>query len=120
MHQLWNDQFDDAQNYRMFGKCANPAGHGHNYILEVRVTRAIASEDDSWLGEYQKVVKDNFVDVVDHKNLNIEVKGLENINPTVENLALFAWETLADKFNRCKLDSITMWENDRTYCTYSG
>ena len=119
MHQLWNNKFDDTQNYEMFGKCANPAGHGHNYILEVKVTRPINLEDEHWIIEYQNVVKEIFVDIVDHKNLNMDVAGFENLNPTVENLARFAWESLADKFNRCKLCSITIWENDRTYCTYS-
>ena len=119
MHQLWNDQFDDAKNYEMFGKCANPAGHGHNYILEVKV-RPAESGDDNWIQEYQKVIKGEFLDSVDHKNLNVEVQGLENRNPTVENLARFAWETLVEKFRHCKLSSITIWENDRTYCTFTG
>ena len=120
MHQLWNDQFDDAKNYEMFGKCGNPAGHGHNYILEVKVSRPVESGDDNWTQEYQKVIKQYFLDNVDHKNLNREVSGLENCNPTVENLARFAWEILSESFDNCKLHSVTIWENDRTYCTCTG
>ena len=120
MHQLWNDKFDEAQNFEMFGKCANPAGHGHNYILEAKVARPTEGLGQNWIGEYQRVVKEFFLDKVDHKNLNIEVDGLKNQNPTVENLTSFAWETLAEKFNYCKLYSVTIWENDRTYCTFSG
>lgn len=118
MHRLWNDTFDDAANFEAFGKCANPAGHGHNYILEVLVQSSVKDISPGWLSDYQRVVKENFVDLVDHKNLNMDVPELEKINPTVENLARFAWEKLADKFNQCTLCSIKIWENDRTYCVY--
>lgn len=120
MHQLWNDKFDNVENDRMFGKCANPSGHGHNYILEVKVTHPEGVADSNWILNYQKTVKELFVDIVDHKNLNIDVSGFEPQNPTVENLARFAWEKLAEKFNGCKLCSIIIWENDRTYCEYSA
>lgn len=120
MHRLWNDKFNDAQNDVAFGKCANPAGHGHNYILEVKVIRSADDNGFNWAHEFQKVVKKSFIDIVDHKNLNIDVPGFEACIPTVENLARFAWEKLADSFHGCKLHSITVWENDRTYCVYSG
>lgn len=120
MHRLWNDAFDDVANYEMFGKCANPAGHGHNYIIEVRVESRIEDISEGWIGEYQRVVKEFFVDIVDHKNLNLDVSGFETRNPTVENLSQFAWEKLAGKFSGCRLYKVILWENDRTYCSYCG
>lgn len=120
MHQLWNDKFDKTQNDFVFGKCANLAGHGHNYILEVKVARPIDESDSNWVEELQETVKTRFLDIVDHKNLNVDVPGLETLIPTVENLSRFAWEKLADSVNKCKLCSVTIWENDRTYCSYSG
>jgi 6-pyruvoyltetrahydropterin/6-carboxytetrahydropterin synthase len=119
MHRLWNDKFDEKTNYEKFGKCANQAGHGHNYILEVQVQGGIEEVSNGWLHDYQKVVKEDLLDLMDHKNLNTDVPGLDKLNPTVENLARFAWEKLAEKFNHCKLFRIKIWENDRTYCVYS-
>ena len=120
MHQLWNECFDKKKNFELFGKCANPAGHGHNYILEVSVSRSVASNDDGGICEFENVVEENFLKLVDHKNLNVDVEGFESLNPTVENLAYFAWKKLAGKFKESKLVEITVWENDRTYCSYSG
>ena len=119
MHRLWNERFDEVQNAELFGKCANPAGHGHNYVLEVSVCRPTGSEEDGWICEFEKVVEEQFLGLVDHKNLNVDVPGFETLNPTVENLAYFAWEKLEGKFKNCKLVKITVWENDRTYCSYT-
>ncbi|MHC4926210.1 MAG: 6-pyruvoyl trahydropterin synthase family protein [Planctomycetota bacterium] len=120
MHQLWNEAFDEATNYEKFGKCANPAGHGHNYVLEVQVQSTIEQVQAGWLSDYQQVVEENFLNLVDHKNLNVDVSGFETLVPTVENLAFFAWEKLEDRFKDGKLVKVTVWENDRTYCSYTG
>ena len=120
MHRLWNDAFDEATNYEKFGKCANPAGHGHNYVLEVQVQSTIEDVQAGWLSDYQQVIENEFLELVDHKNLNIDVPEFETLNPTVENLSLFAWEKLEGKFKNSKLGKVTVWENDRTYCSYSG
>jgi 6-pyruvoyltetrahydropterin/6-carboxytetrahydropterin synthase len=129
MHKLWNTSFSPEKNVEAFGKCANPAGHGHNYILEVAVAIPIKpsselqvsvnKEDIFSIVDFQKTVKTNFLDLVDHKNLNVDVKGFETLNPTVENLAFFAWKRLSGRFDSVNLCRITVWENDRTYCSYS-
>ncbi|MHC5083505.1 MAG: 6-pyruvoyl trahydropterin synthase family protein [Planctomycetota bacterium] len=62
---------------------------------------------------------DEFLEWVDHKNLNVDVEAFKELNPTVENLSIFAWEKLEGKFKNCKLSNVTVWENDRTYCSYS-
>lgn len=118
MHKLWNDKLSDKENFALFGKCANPNGHGHNYILEVTVKSS--AQNDIKIGEFEKVVDKNFINLVDHKNLNADVTEFGGQNPTIENLAVFAWEKLADKFDNAKLHSVTVWESDRTFCTYYG
>ncbi len=120
MHQLWNERFDEKKNFELFGKCANPAGHGHNYILEVSVSRPVDSTGDGGVCDLENVVEENFLKLVDHKNLNVDVEGFESLNPTVENLAFFAWKKLEGKFEASKLVKITIWENDRTFCSYCG
>ena len=119
MHQLWNDKFDDEKNSELFGKCANLAGHGHNYILEVSVEKTTESKDDRWNSEFEKDVKEHFLDLVDHKNLNVDVAEFESLNPTVENLSFLAWQKLEKKLKNAKLHKVVVWENDRTYCSYA-
>ena len=117
-HKLWNDAFSPERNKEAFGKCANPAGHGHNYIVEVTA----ASKGDSGfdVGQFQQVVSDEFISLVDHKNLNVDVDAFSKTIPTVENITTFAWDCLAGKFPGVELVSITIWESDRMYCTYRG
>jgi 6-pyruvoyltetrahydropterin/6-carboxytetrahydropterin synthase len=118
MHKLWNDKFSEQKNFEVFGKCANPAGHGHNYVIEVTIKTA--TDNDIRIGEFEKVVDGEFVKLVDHKNLNADVSALADVNPTIENLAEFAWERLNGKFGAARLHSVSIWESDRTCCTYYG
>jgi len=117
MHTLWNDKFSKEKNFELFGKCANPAGHGHNYVVEVTVQRA-GGDDDFRISDFENIVDDEFISLVDHKNLNADVAEFEEKNPTVENIAAFAWKRLAGKLGAGKLSKVTVWETDRTYCTY--
>jgi len=117
-HKLWNERFDEKANFGMFGKCANPAGHGHNYILEVTVEKDRAS-DPLWIAEFGRTVDEKFVSLVDHKNLNTDVADFTGIS-SVENLASFAWQRLSGQFSNCRLHTVTVWETDKTYCSYQG
>ncbi|HOW73737.1 MAG TPA: 6-carboxytetrahydropterin synthase [Phycisphaerae bacterium] len=118
-HKLWNDGFSEAQNLRVFGKCANPTGHGHNYLVEVTV-RTPAAGPDLEVGRFEQVVDEHLMQVVDHKNLNVDVPAFRTRIPTVENIAVFAWECLVGRFDPAQLHCITVWESDRTYCSYYG
>jgi len=119
MHKLWNDDFSEQQNLEVFGKCANPNGHGHNYIVEVTIQMP-ASRNDLRIGDFEKIVDNELIQLVDHKNLNADVEQLSPKNPTVENIVSFAWNQLAGKFGKAKLHRVTVWENDKTYCSYEG
>lgn len=119
MHRLWNDEFSDERNFALFGKCANPTGHGHNYVIEVTV-KTPPKGNDFCIGDFEKIVDDEFIKHVDHKNLNVDVSGLSGVNPTVENIASFAWDSLIGKFSRAQLHCVTVWETDKTSCSYFG
>jgi 6-pyruvoyltetrahydropterin/6-carboxytetrahydropterin synthase len=119
MHKLWNDDFDEQQNFELFGKCANPTGHGHNYIVEITIKKPIGDNSFS-IADFEKIVDEELIKVVDHKNLNVDVPEFNKLNPTVENIAAFVWKRLAGKFNPATLHCVTVWETDRTYCTYYG
>ncbi len=118
-HKLWNDAFSDEQNFEVFGKCANAAGHGHNYIVEVTVATP-AGGPALKIGRFEQIVDSRLMQLVDHKNLNLDVPDFQNRIATVENLAIFAWERLSGRFDPGRLHAVTVWESDRTYCSYYG
>lgn len=116
-HTLWNKKFSKSANEKVFGKCANPTGHGHNYIVEVTVKKTAKGESLK-AGDFEKTIEKQFIRIVDHKNLNTDVKHFKKVNPTVENIAEFAFRSLAGKLKPMELDSVTVWENDRTFCCF--
>jgi len=119
MHKLWNDEFSPERNFEVFGKCANPTGHGHNYVLEVTVS--LPEDRDTFaIAEFQRLVDERFIKLVDHKNLNADIPEFTRNNPTVENLTTFAWKKLAHAFTNATIHCLTLWETDRTYCQYYG
>jgi 6-pyruvoyltetrahydropterin/6-carboxytetrahydropterin synthase len=119
MHKLWNDDFSEQQNLKVFGKCANPTGHGHNYVVEVTIQMP-AYRNDFRIGDFEKIVDDEFIKLVDHKNLNADVDQFGKKNPTVENIVSLAWDRLIGKFGKAKLQRLSVWETDKTYCSYEG
>ena len=89
-HRLYNPDWDDATNFRIFGKCSNPHYHGHNYELEVKVTGE--PQADTGFVMDMKVLSDLIqqyvVERFDHKNLNLDTVEFKNLNPTAENIAV--------------------------------
>lgn len=118
-HKLWNEQFSEKHNRQVFGKCANPSGHGHNYIVEVTV-KTPAGSNSFCVGDFERIVDDELIKLVDHKNLNVEISEFSKTNPTVENISVFAWNKLEGKFGEAALHCVTVWETDRTCCSYYG
>lgn len=118
MHKLWNTRFTEEENYRAFGKCAHPSGHGHNYWVEVTVALDHADEFDS-LG-FEKLVDDHLIELLDHKNLNEDIPYFSDHIPTIENIAEFSWEQLIGHLGQDRLHCVTVWESDRASCAYYG
>lgn len=117
-HKLWNEHFSEKQNIEVFGRCANPKGHGHNYVVEVTV-RHPAGQDLRTSG-FEKEVFKELILPLDHKNLNEDVPEFQHKQPTVENIAVFAWNKLVGRFNGATLHCVTVWETDKTYSSYYG
>lgn len=121
-HRLHNTELSDEENQRIFGKCNNPNGHGHNYILEV----VVAGEIDPKTGYVvdlkllKTVIIENIVKKVDHKHLNYDVDFLKGINPTTENVAIGIWNQLVDKIPGGKLYSIKLHETENNFIEYRG
>jgi 6-pyruvoyltetrahydropterin/6-carboxytetrahydropterin synthase len=117
-HKLWNEQFSENKNIKAFGRCANPAGHGHNYIVEVTIKWPVGQAIRT--GDFEKVVYEKLIKQVDHKNLNEDIAEFGKITPTVENIAVFAWKKLVGGFDKAVLHCVTVWETDKTYSSYYG
>ena len=96
-HRLYLPHWDDARNKAVFGLCSNPAGHGHNYTLEVSVSGPLDPETGMVMNlrELKEVVTAQVIADVDHKNLNTDVPWLRGFVPTTEVFAEKIWERLA-------------------------
>jgi len=121
-HRLYNADWTDARNATVFGKCANPNYHGHNYELIVAVKGEI--HPDTGFVMDMKVLK-HLIEIeieekLDHKNLNEEVSEFKTLNPTAENIAVVIWEILRSKIDQKLELTITLYETPRNFVTYSG
>jgi len=115
-HRLHNREQSDDWNRRVFGKCNNPHGHGHNYVIEAAVTGEINDMKD-----LKAVLNRAVVDEVDHRHLNIEVDWLSDIIPTAENLARAFYKRVEPELPEgIELASITVHETDRNSATFSN
>ncbi len=122
-HRLHNPQQSDEWNREVFGKCNNPHGHGHNYVIEASVRGAI-NPDSGYLidmKDLKAVLNTTVVADVDHRHLNIEVPWLEGIIPSAENLARVFFERVAPALPAgVELTALTVHETDRNSATYSN
>ena len=112
-HFYDNPKLSAEENLRVFGKCNNPHGHGHNYVLEVTV----AGEPDPATGmvldlaELKAILQREVSDRMDHCHLNYEVPELAGQIPTCENVAALVWRLLEPKITRGKLDRVRLYES---------
>ncbi|MFA7228305.1 MAG: 6-carboxytetrahydropterin synthase [Melioribacteraceae bacterium] len=121
-HRLYNPDFSDSENERIFGKCNNLNGHGHNYILEVVVEGEI-NPDTGYLIDLKllkRIIRENVISKVDHKNLNLDVDFLRGKIPSAENIAVGIWEQLVDKLPSGNLHSVKLFETENNYVEYKG
>jgi 6-pyruvoyltetrahydropterin/6-carboxytetrahydropterin synthase len=121
-HRVFNPVLSDEENNRLFGKCNNPNWHGHNYTLEVTVEGEVDPKTGFVvnLADVKKVVEREIVDVVDHKNLNLDVPFMAGTIPSTENLVLACWRLLAPKVAPARLAKLKLWETENHYVEYDG
>lgn len=99
-HRLYNPALTDEENARLYGKCSNPRGHGHDYALEVTVCGRVDPLTGMVidLGLFDEVVQREVLDRFDHKHLNLDVEDFRTRVPTTENLCLAIYGLLAQCF----------------------
>jgi 6-pyruvoyltetrahydropterin/6-carboxytetrahydropterin synthase len=119
-HRLFNPGWDDATNEKVFGKCALPNYHGHNYELEVKVV-GIPDEKTGYvmdLKELSDLVKREIHSRFDHKNLNLDTEEFKELNPTAENIVIVIYDLLRPHIDQ-KMDlQIRLFETPRNFVEY--
>ena len=126
-HRLHCETMSDQENREVFGKCNNPEGHGHNYVLEVAVSLPIDPMGEiASIEELDKLVDTSVIQKFDHKHLNKDTAEFLSLNPTVENISKVIWEKLAGKVEDlgsmpgAELVEVKLWETKKTHCVYRG
>ncbi len=121
-HRVHNPAFSDERNQETFGKCNNPYGHGHNYVLDVSLEGEI-DPDTGYvmdLSRLKEIVTREVLSKVDHHNLNIDVPFMQGVIPTSENFIVQIWRILESKVGNAKLKKLVLWETENNYVEYDG
>ena len=119
-HRLYRSDWSDEKNEQVFGLCANPHFHGHNYELEVKLTGEVDPETGFLidLKLLKEIIRDQIEAKFDHKNLNLELEEFKTLNPTAENICFVIWtilrQHLADKYEL----TVRLYETPRNYVEY--
>lgn len=127
-HRLHVASLSEEENRRLFGKCTNPSGHGHNYRVEPCVEVPVEKDGAGFgLGDLERITHAVVIERFDHTHLNedtAEFSTDKGVNPSVENIARVCFELLAPAVKAAdpsvSLRSVTVWETDKTSCTYPG
>ena len=120
-HRLHNARFDEEENRRVYGKCNNPYGHGHNYVVEVAVSGPVDSATGmiANLQALDAFVDREVVDPFDHKYLNEDVPAFRDTVPTTENLCIEIFNRLR-RFPEARLERVLVEETGKNSFEYAG
>lgn len=123
-HKLARKDWSDEKNREVFGKCANPNWHGHNYTLFVTVKGPVTAETGFVvnLKDLSALIRKHVTDKLDHANLNLDVDFMKDVLPSTEVLAVKIWEQLESHITGlgCELHCIKVFETDNNYVEYYG
>lgn len=121
-HHYHNPEFSAEENQRIFGKCNNPNGHGHNYTLEVTVKGEVDPKSGFVvdLKEMKEIMNREVIDAMDHRYLNKEVPEFASQIPTSENIAIAIWKRLEPKLQIAKLHRVRVYEMQDLFVDYYG
>lgn len=121
-HRLHCPTLSADENRATFGKCNNPNGHGHNYLVDVTV----AGEPDATTGvvipvpRFEQIVAERVIDRLDHQHLNADTEEFRAVNPSVENIARVVWNLLDGHLAPATLHTVRVWETPKTHAEYRG
>ncbi|XP_017338092.1 6-pyruvoyl tetrahydrobiopterin synthase [Ictalurus punctatus] len=121
-HRLHSKSLSDEENKRIFGKCNNPNGHGHNYKVEVTVQGKIDQNTGMVMNltDLKQYIEEGIMNPLDHKNLDLDVPYFANTVSTTENLAVYIWDNMIKLLPPNMLYEIKVHETDNNVFVYRG
>lgn len=119
-HRLFNPDWDDDTNFKVFGKCSNPHYHGHNYELYVKLIGEVNPKtgyvyDMKLLSD---VIRKHVIKKFDHKNLNLDTEYFKDKIPTAENIAVIIYDILRKEIDADLELKIRLYETERNFVEY--
>lgn len=121
-HRLYNTRWTKEQNEAVFGKCANPNWHGHNYQLFVTI-KGHPDPDTGFIMDVKKLgelIREEVVERFDHMNLNTDVPYFTEMQPSTENFCKVIWRLLEPFISHGVLHCIKLQETENIYAEYYG
>jgi len=120
-HRLYSDQYSEEKNRAVYGKCSNPHGHGHNYVVEVVVAGQVDQETGMVINlvDLDASVQQRVLDRFDQTNLNLDPLFVHRV-PTTENLCRAVFELLDGTFAPARLAQVRVEETENNFFEYSG
>ena len=121
-HHYHNPEFSPEENRRIFGKCNNLNGHGHNYTLEVTVKGEVDPETGFVINlvDLKEILNREVMDVFDHRHLNKEVPEFAKQIPTTENIAIAIWNRISQKLKNAEMHRVRVYEMPDLFVDYYG
>lgn len=119
-HRLFFERLSDRENFAVFDRCSNPAGHGHDYAVEVGIRGEIDPETGMVANrlDLEKRARP-VIEELDYSRIDRDIPFFRENMSTVENIGMYLWERLERVFPG-KLDRVRVWENSRSSFEYSG
>jgi 6-pyruvoyltetrahydropterin/6-carboxytetrahydropterin synthase len=120
-HRLYSEAYSDQKNREVFGKCSNPHGHGHNYVVEITVGGQVDAVTGMVcnLADLDSCVQKNVLDRFDHTNLNFDERFANQV-PTTENLCIAIHSLLTEHFVHADLERVRVEETRNNFFEYAG
>lgn len=123
-HRMFRPDWSDEKNREVFGKCSNPNWHGHNYVLWVTVKGEISGDQGFVINMdiLKRIIQDNVISKLDHRNMNIDVDFMKGKIATTENLAVAIWDELKGEVEAqgIMLHSVKIEETENNFIEYYG
>lgn len=123
-HKLWREEWSEEKNAEVFGKCSNRNWHGHNFTILVTV-KGVPSPETGFvinLKDLSQIIKDEVIEPLDHKNLNLDVPFLEGLMVSTENVVIQVWERMKEPIAKAggELARIKLIETENNFVEYFG
>jgi 6-pyruvoyltetrahydropterin/6-carboxytetrahydropterin synthase len=121
-HYYYDPELSAEENRRIFGKCSNLNGHGHNYTLEVTVKGDVDSKTGFVmdLKDLKEILNQEVLEAFDHRHLNKELPEFAKAIPTTENVAIAIWNRLKNQLSTARLHRVRLYESDDLFVDCYG